>query len=70
MGYYAIVIRKNVCREYMEIRKNGFLSTQTSYPSDCSCDFHVGSDSGMSEKKNEKIKSVGVYEIYGGGHLS
>ena len=55
MGYYAIVIRKNVCREYMEIRKNGFLSTQTSYPSDCSCDFHVGSGSGMSEKKNEKI---------------
>ena len=70
MGYYAIVIRKNVCREYMEIRKNGFLSTQTSYPSDCSCDFHVGSGSGMSGKKNEKIKSVGVYEIYGGGYLS
>ena len=36
------------------------------YPSDCSCDFHVGSGSGMSEKKNEEIKSVGVYEIYGG----
>ena len=33
-------------------------------------DFHVGSGSGMSEKKNEEIKSVGVYEIYGGGYLS
>lgn len=42
----------------MEIRKNGFLSTQTSYPSDCSCDFHVGSGSGMSEKKMRKLSPL------------
>lgn len=42
----------------MEIRKNGFLSTQTSYSSDCSCDFHVGSGSGMSEKKMRKLSPL------------
>ncbi len=52
MGYYAIVIRKkNVCREYMEIRKNGFFQPKLLIIAIVLCDFHVGSGSGMSEKK-------------------
>ena len=70
MGYYAIVIEKMYAENTWKLERMVFFSTQTSYPSDCSCDFHVGSGSGMSEKKNEEIKSVGVYEIYGGGYLS
>lgn len=68
-GIMPLLLEKMYAENTWKLERMVFFQPKL-YPSDCSCDFHVGSGSGMSEKKNEEIKSVGVYEIYGGGYLS